>query len=501
MAPTVTLTLEDLARESFVGFSAYVDPTWAPYPHAVMAAERLEDVEAGRVKKLMIFMPGQHGKSSLVSRNFPAWCLGRNPDRAVILATYGAAYSALWGRRARDIVQRYGPPLFGIDVRKDSAAADHWELVGRRGVMHTAGVDGPITGHAADLLLLDDPIKTREEAESETMRAKAIEWYRSSVVSRRPKAQVLLMTRWHENDLAGWLLATEPGEWTVLSLPALAGENDELGREVGEALCPAFLNREQLLKIQRTVGTYVWSSMWDQRPTPIGGGLFKKAHARYYRLDSFGYSRLDAECVVRDDGTSFTAAQMDRFITADTATSEEKKNCQTAIAAWGVDPRGRLVLLDVDMDWIEGPEIMRRLVQMSERWQTIAWIEENATSKHLLSFMEAQKVPFRLLKPGARSKFTRALPASAMWEQGQVIMPEAADWMPAVERQLYRFTGADGDESDFVDCLAYSARVVLEEMQGGSGLGMMSAATGRPKQYLPPGSFATGTPPGFERRR
>lgn len=446
-----------------------MDPSWVAYPHARLAAEKLEDVARGRIPKLMIFMPGQHGKSTLVSRNFPAWYLGLHPDEAMILATYGATYSALWGRRARDLVVQHGRKLFGVRVKKDASAGDHWEIEDRRGVLHTAGVDGPITGHSADVILIDDPVKTREEAESAVMREKTIEWYKSSVLSRRPKKQVLLMTRWHEQDLAGWLLEIEKGEWEVVSLPALARDGDVLGRQKGEALCPAFVDVEALQKIKRTAGSYVWASMWDQTPTPIGGGLFKRPHARRYRVDEVDPDRFRHEYHA-DDGTVFTPAQMDRFVTVDTATSEERKNCRTAISAWGVDPRGRLVLLDVDMDWIEAPEIMRRNSKMCSRWETISWIEENATSKHLLQFMAAENVPFRLLKPGSRSKFTRALPASALWEQGQVLFPEFADWLEEVEKPFFRFTGADGDDSDFVDTFSYAARVVLEEMRQGEGL-------------------------------
>lgn len=492
-----TLTREDLARASLVAFSGYTDPSWIAYPHARLVAERLEDVERGRIKKLMVFLPGQHGKSSLVSKNFPAWYLGRHQDDSIILATYAASYASLWGRRARDVFDRFCGSLFGAQLRGDSAAADHWELRGRKGTLHTAGVEGAITGHSATGVIIDDPIKTREEAESATIREKTIEWYKSSVVSRRPKWQIVLMTRWHERDLAGWLLETERGEWTVVELPALAEDNDPLGRQKGDALCPVFLTRDQLLKIEKTVGSYVWASMWRQKPTPLGGGLFKRHHAIRYRVDETGRDHMDHEHVVLDGrlaGTGFTPNQMDRFVTVDTATSEEKKNCQTAISSWGVDPRGRLVLLDVDMDWIDAPEIMRRIVRMCARWQTISWIEENSTSKHLLQFMEAEKVPFRVLTPGSRSKFTRALPASAKWEQGQVLFPESAEWLDSVEAQLFRFTGADGDDADFVDTLSYAARVQIEEMQVGTGL--IGVPTPKDRSRLPSG-YGTNRPPGM----
>ena len=487
------LTREALARVSLVAFSGLVDPTWIAYPHARLIAERLEDVERGRIKKLMVFVPGQHGKSTLVSRNFPAWYLGRHKNDSIILATYGASYSALWGRRTRDVVQRFGPSLFGVKVRSDSSAADHWELEGAKGTLHTSGVEGGITGHSATGVIIDDPIKTREEAESQVIREKTVEWYRSSVISRRPKWQVLLMTRWHQMDLAGWLLETEPGEWTVVSLPALAGVKDPLGRKVGEALCPAFVDREALLKIQRSAGSYVWASMWEQAPTPAGGGLFKRHHAKYYATE--GDVFRDGEFVF-PDGSGCSLRDMSAvFVTVDTATSEEKKNCQTAISAWAVEPRGRLVLLDVDMDWIEAPEIMRRVVRMCAKWSTVAWIEENSTSKHLLQFMESEEVPFRLLQPGTRSKFTRALPASAMWEQGNVLLPREAEWLTTIERQLYSFTGADGDPADFVDTLSYAARTVLEELSGGFGLAPVEPSV-RGRTSMPPG-FLTNKPSGF----
>jgi predicted phage terminase large subunit-like protein len=488
-----SLTLEDLARSSLVGFSGYVDAVprdrlepgeppsfWVAHPHARFVAEKLEDVERGRIKKLMVFLPGQHGKSTLVSRNFPAWYLGKHPDARIILATYGASYAALWGRRARNLVQRFGPSLFGVEVSDESGAADHWEIKGRRGTLHTAGVDGAVTGHSADGVIIDDPVKSREEAESPVYREKTIEWYKSSVV----------------NDLAGWLLATEPGEWEVVELPALAEKGDALGRAEGEALCPTFVSVPELHKIRRTVGSYVWASMWRQKPTPLGGGLFKRHNLTRYRLDKMGHDPLDAELVeTTRDGTIFTPRVMDRFITVDTATSEDKRNCRTAISSWGYDPRGRLNLLEVDMDWIEAPEIMRRIVDMCRRWETISWIEENSTSKHLLQFMESERVPFRVLTPGSRSKFTRALPASALWEQGRVMFPEDADWLDAVERVTFSYTGADGDDADFVDTLAYAARVVMEEIEGG-GMNTMPDTAPKPRPYLPSG-YATRRPDGF----
>lgn len=486
---TEALTRDDLARYSLVGFSAYVDSTWVGYPHAVKVAEALEDVERGITSRLAISTPPQHGKTTLAARNFVAWYLGRHPDHNVILVTYGAAFSATHGRRARDLLQAFGPTLFGVDVRSDSSAADHWEIEGHKGGLHTAGIDGGVTGHSCDLMVIDDPIKTRGEAESQTVRDATREWYRSSVISRRPKAVVTIMTRWQESDLLGWLFESEPGAWTKLTLPALAEENDPLGRALGEALCPAFLTREQLEKIRdsASMSSYVWSGMWQQRPVPLGGGLFKREHARRYRREGQWLTFLD-------NGFRIALTDLgDRFLTVDTATSEKTAADFTAVSAWAITRARELVLLDLDMRRLEAPEIDSAIRSMSAKWSAMAWLEESAPSKNLLQFLRVGTVgrdgkvrpplAFRTLKPDT-SKIARAIPASALMENGRVLLPSEIvaggytppEWLEAYERQLFSFPNAEHD--DAVDCTAYAAMVM--EIMG----------TGQ----LP------GTPPKHERR-
>lgn len=129
-------------------------------------------------------MPPRHGKSETVSRYLPAWYLGRFPDRRVMLASYEAHFAATWGRKARELLEQVGPEVFGVSVSERSAAASAWDIAGRRGGMVTAGVGGPLTGKGAHLLVIDDPVKNAEEAQSELLREKAFGWWRSTARTR-----------------------------------------------------------------------------------------------------------------------------------------------------------------------------------------------------------------------------------------------------------------------------------------------------------------------------
>jgi len=159
----------------------------------------------------MVFMPPRHGKSQLVSRFFPAWYIGTHPHNRIILASYEADFAAGWGRKARDLLEEHGPSLFGLKVSPDSSAASRWDLFNFDGGMNTAGVRGPITGKGGSVLIIDDPVKNDQEAMSPTYRESTWDWYRATFSTRvqNDGAIVLVMTRWHEDDLAGRLLKAQ----------------------------------------------------------------------------------------------------------------------------------------------------------------------------------------------------------------------------------------------------------------------------------------------------
>lgn len=256
---------------------------WTCPRHLEHLNDRLLDVAAGKCRRLMVFMPPRHGKSEFISKYFTAWYLGTFPDRRVILTSYEADFAAQWGRRAREIVEEYGRLSFNeqVEVMPDSSAASRWDIKGHQGGMVTAGVGGPITGKGGHLIIIDDPVKNAEQASSQTYREKAWDWYQSTLYTRLEPggALILIMTRWNQGDLAGKILEDmqNGGErWEILNLPAVAEGPDAIGRLPGDPLWPERFTREDLARIQRTVGSYHWTALYQQRPTPQEGGMFKR---------------------------------------------------------------------------------------------------------------------------------------------------------------------------------------------------------------------------------
>ncbi len=220
----------------------------------------------------LIEAPPRHGKSEYVSRYVSSWYVGRFPERRVILTSYGAKFAASWGRNARDLLEEWGPNVWGVDVRQDTRAKNEWDLFGRNGGMISAGIGGPINGRAAHLLIVDDYIKNAEEAMSEGRRQAHWDWWESTASLRlEPDAKALIMaTRWHEDDLGGRILKQSAaiGQPVMrLRLPALAEENDPLGRKPGQALWPERFDEASLLKRKASRSPFWWNALFQQKPT------------------------------------------------------------------------------------------------------------------------------------------------------------------------------------------------------------------------------------------
>jgi predicted phage terminase large subunit-like protein len=254
---------------------------WKPQRHLAYIDRKITDALSGRgSKRLLVTIPPRHGKSEFISKWFPAWFVGMYPNKRVMLASYEADFAAGWGRKARAILEEWGH-LFGVQVDPASRAANRWGILGASGGMQTAGAGGPLTGSGADILVVDDAIKNSEEAGSDTIRSKLWDWWLSTAYSRIEPGGVaiVLHTRWHEDDLIGRLIQEmdNGGEaWEVINFPAIAEEHDVLGRKPGEALWPARYDEKALERIKNTIGPYWWSSLYQQRPSPLEGGMFKR---------------------------------------------------------------------------------------------------------------------------------------------------------------------------------------------------------------------------------
>lgn len=399
-------------------------------------------------------MPPRHGKSETCSRWLPCWFLELFPDRRVIMTSFAASLAEAWGRRVRDTLAEYSSRL-RVRVSPTSGAQDEWETTAGGGML-AAGVGGGITGRGADLLLIDDPHKDREEADSETMRERAWEWWVSTARTRRePGATVVLIqTRWHEDDLAGRLLAQKEGdEWELISFPAIAEEHDVLGRRPGEALWPERYPVEDL-EVTRRVDSREWSAMYQQRPSPAGGSVFRREHFRYFRESERGYvldgGGAEARVVPRE---SCWVGQ-----TCDTAMVDKTTADWTVVLTFAVTPARDLLVLDVSRRRLEIPDQLAYLLAQRERWSPV-WqgVEDKSSGIGLIQEAARRGSPFRILKAD-RSKVLRASTAATWFENGMIRFRRDASWLSDFEGELLGFPA--GKHDDQVDCLSYAAQEV-----------------------------------------
>lgn len=273
---------------TLIGLTDFSYQAYRKYQHAVhlqaiddVLTQVSQYVETGGQQGLgqvIISMPPRHGKTQKVSRIYPTWHLGNYPDHRVMLVSYAADLATKNSRWVRNSIRNDAyQKFFGIKLADDSQAVNAFNLHGREGGLEAIGIGGGATGKGAHLLIIDDPIKNRAEAESVTYRNKVWDSYTDDLYTRlEPGGAVLVvMTRWHEDDLAGRLI--KMGGWHELRLPAIAEENDPIGRVRGTALWEARYPLSRLLTIQATLGEYAWSGLYAQRPSPTEGGKFKRA--------------------------------------------------------------------------------------------------------------------------------------------------------------------------------------------------------------------------------
>ena len=357
-----------LAHQDLACYSIAQWPEFERAPHHELIISKLEAIERGEIKRLMIFLPPRHGKSFITSSIFPAWFLGRHPEYHVIFATYGQELSDDFGRRVRNfIADRVHQEIFpNCRLSEDSTSVRRFNTTAS-GAYFAVGRGGPITGRGANLLLIDDPIKDREEANSETIRRALHEWYASVAYTRLMPggAIIIIQTRWHEDDLAGWLLREHANEkWDVLSLPAIA-EQDESFRKEGEPLWPEKFPLPDLENIRALTGGRVWASLYQQRPAAAEGVIFKRDWWQFFSPP--------------------LTVKLDQIVQSwDTAFKKGTENDFSVCTTWGVTSDG-YYLLHVWRERVEFPELKRVLTSLAEEWKPNAiLVEDRASGQSLI---------------------------------------------------------------------------------------------------------------------
>ncbi len=440
---------------NFIDFLQEDRPSeWFGGRHIDLLASELEAVARGEVKRLMVLMPPRHIKSELISRKFPAWYLGTHPDKSIILCSYGADLAEGFSREARNTLEARAA-WFGVGVASDSRSVSEWHMEGHRGGLVAAGVGGPITGKGANIAIIDDPLKGAEEANSEVIRQKLKDWYRSVLRTRLTPhgAIILVMTCWHQDDLGGWLreqAKTGGEQWRVVSLPAIAEADDLLGRTEGEALWPEMFGLSELLATKQSLGSYLWQSLYQQNPQPGEGARFRRSWFRYARLtDVDGVPMWTLPGSEGREDRHYAVAECYRIQTVDTAMTAKQTSDYFVCSTWDVTPDADLMLVDVFRERAETVRHMDILRGQFDLHQPSVQLVEQAVSGYNL-IQEAQIVGLPVVGVKADiDKVSRSLPMQARYEAGKVYHRADADWIGDVESELLAFP--IGTHDDFVD--------------------------------------------------
>ena len=464
MAKTVTQAaalayLEaECARQSLHDYAPLVSPDGYEQPAQVVALiEKLEALERRDITRLIVEMPPRSSKSTHVSRLYPSWWLGRHPDDNVILASYGQELATGHGRAVRDLLGHPRYP-FTTKLRADVKAAGRWQTDAGGGLI-AAGVGTGLTGFGGHLLVLDDPIKGREEAESEIVRDHTWDWYQEVFGTRiqRDGVVVVLGTRWHEDDPIGRILNTAGAEdWTRLRIPYLAEPDDALGRAEGEAL-DVFGTVPSVEKGE--ISAYGFSALYQQRPTPAGGGVFKSEWmTRRYTSDSL-------------TETIRTSARFTIVMSIDTGGKPGVGHDPSAISVWGTDGLSYF-LLDSWADTVEYADVKQKIVDLWWEWRPrMAFIEDQTHAAPIISDMRrGTGVNIAAVRPSG-SKWVRADAISPLFQAGRVVLPTHASWLDAWMHEHLSFP--NGTHDDRVDATS----LVLSEMVKMVGGATMSTRT------------------------
>lgn len=457
----------ELARRKLLHFVQRHRPKYlAGWFHIDLCA-RLEkfaqDVIDGKSPRLLIEAPPRHGKSTLVSEDFPPWFFGHAPEMEIIATAYSSALAFEFSRKVQETMRSPDyRQLFGdLTVREGNESIETWAN-SKGGKYLAAGAGGPITGRGAHALLIEDPFKNREDADSPTVRKKIWDWYTSTAYTRlAPGGGVCIIhTRWHQDDLIGrqrqamkeaervqrdtgtW--PEDVDKWEIVSYPAIATE-EEPYRHAGEALHPERYPLPALLRIRRTIGPRDWSALYQQNPVPEEGAYFAKDMIKYYKGEP-------------PPGKI--------FVTVDLAISKAQYADYTVFLVWCVDVDGNLYLIDAVRDRMAAGQIIDTFLAQQGRYAPYVFaVERGAIYEAIMPLLEKtirEKQLYQLrVEPvavGNRDKSTRARSIQGRMSQGKVYFKEGARYLDWLIDEVLSFPHAKND--DGVDAMATAGTLV-----------------------------------------
>ncbi len=451
------------AHDDFESFVVYDGGQLEPAMQVI--CQKLMEVEQGICKRLMVFMPPRTGKSYAISRKFPAWYLGRHPDRSIILTSYDEDLALDFSYVARNTLEEHRELFPKAIVDRRVRAKKRWGLLGYpdSGLI-AAGVRGPITGRGCHIGIIDDPFKDHLQAYSEATRKAVWNWYQTTFMTRLVPngAIILVMTRWHEDDLAGRLIERmETGDgdqWDIISLPAIAEKDDPLGRAPGTVgqLTPRY-SEEEILKRKSNMDPHLFAALFQQRPRPEGGD--------YFRVNWFVPIDLDALLNVWE-----ASGNRPLFFSAcDFAIDEKSRSDWNVIVTGALTQDNEVVLVDVRRfkGNCDAYEIADQIIDVQMQWKPMVFgFEEGMIRKSIWAVVKRRMqerncfITEVFLTP-ITDKRARARAIQARMRQGNVYFPKEAEWFPDFEDELLAFPNAKWD--DQVDAFAWLG-IMLEKV-------------------------------------
>ncbi len=425
-----------LLRESYAAYCYFVhNGKWIDTHFHKFLADKIQkfvETKTGNPYDILVLScPPQHGKSMTVTETFPSWYVGKYPDRRCIIACYNDDFAGKFGRRNKGKIDEYGRHIFDIKLKKSSDR--DMEIAEHSGGIITRGIMAGITGNAGDLIIIDDPVKNRLEADSTTYRERLWEEWENSIMTRTQAGTkiIIIQTRWHEDDLAGRVINGE-NFVEVINIPVEAEENDILGRNVGDALCPEIGKDNKWLqefKQRYADGKRAWNALYMGRPTSAEGNIFKREWWKYYNKlpDKIQFVGISVDATFKDSDTSD----------------------YVAIEVWG-KLNGDYYLIDLIKKRMDFPETLRAIRYMADKYPNkhSILIEDKANGSAIISMLKHEIGGIIPITP-KESKIARANAITGIVESGNVYLPEYADFTGEFVEEFASFP--NGVNDDLVD--------------------------------------------------
>jgi len=468
-ADTTYATPGELARA--------LDPETVQTPAMDLIDATLVEAADTPDSRTIIVMPPQEGKSQRATRRFTEWALKHQPDTRVAICSYELSVARRWGRTIRDDITEH-PETFGFQIRRDVAAQAEWQILGKAGGVVSVGIGGPLTSRAVDLLIIDDPIKDAKQADSETYRDAVWDWWTKTASTRlSPGAPVILiLTRWHEDDLAGRLLAAEDGHrWKLIHIPAEAdhdpnaGETDPLGREPGEFLeSTRGRTTEQWEQIRVQAGPRGWQALYQGRPSSAAGEIFKRDNWRYYEQPLW---------FVQPSGARHVVGGYDELLISWDMAFKDLESSDYVVGGVWMRRGAEVFLLDQVRGRWDFPETCRQVIALAAKWPQalLKLVEDKANGTAVVAALRRTVPGIVAEDPGPNGKTARAAAVSPIQEARQAYLPspmleydeETGDapyaWVGDYVEELAAFPrGAHDDQVDHTSQAWH--RLVLEPL-------------------------------------